>query len=216
MSALRITVLLTLGSMLLGCPPARENIGDGTGGGESMQTALLALDPYTGSQYALAYVYMVDADHTCAQIIQNYGLAWWNLPNGTPWVTATAYRGQFIEWESTFRSQYLWNQEGIWDYTVADFFSGTHGVGGYETGDDDDVVPPPEPQRDQEGTLGNDAAGAEDTLTFTSWSEDRIQGSIRSAAGDFWFDAEYCGYMNGGVIGGGEDVGDTPTDPAGN
>ncbi len=115
MSALRTIVLIVMGSLLLGCPPVRENVGEGTGGGESFQSALLALDPYTGSQYELAYIYLVDSDYDCNTIIQDYGLSWWNLPNGTPWVSAFAYRGQFVEWESTFRSQYLWNQEATWE-----------------------------------------------------------------------------------------------------
>lgn len=221
MSALRTIALIALGSMLLGCPPSRDDVGEGTGGGDSYQTALLALDPYTGTQYELAYFFLVDEEYDCNRIIQDYGLSWWNLTNGTPWVTAVAYKGQFVEWESTFRSQYLWNQEGIWDYTTADFFSGNHGTGGYDTGDDDDdVVPPPEPGRDQQGLIGNDAAGAEDTMVISSWGEDRVQGNIRSTSGDYWFDAESCGYMNGGVIGGGsggtEDGDGGATDPAGN
>ncbi len=217
MSVCRTIAVIALSFALLGCPPERENIGEGTGGGESFQTSLFALDPYTGSQYELVYFFLIDADYDCNRIIQDYGLSWWNLENGVPWVTAVAYKGQFVEWESTFRSQYLWNQDAVWDYTVADFFSGTYGTGGYDNGDDDDDddVPPPEPGRDQDGYLGNDVGGADDTLTISSWGEESVRGNIRSVAGDFWFDAESCGYMNGGVIGGEDGAGNTTEDPAG-
>lgn len=215
MSALRTIAVFALATALMGCPPTRDNVGPGTGGGDSLQTALLARDPYTGTQYEVAYLFLVDADYDCQTIIWDYGLAWWNLSTDVTWVTATAYRGQFVEWEGTFQSQYLWNQDGEWDYTTADFFYGAHGTGGYGSGDDDDDdVPPPEPGRDQQGTIGNELAGADDTMTISSWGDDRVQGSISSVAGDWWFDAENCGYMDGGVIGGADGDGANGTEEA--
>lgn len=214
MSLVRLIALSVLSLALVGCPPTRDNVGPGTGGGNTYQKAMMVRDPYTGTQYELAYLFMVDTDYTCQTIIYDYGLAWWNLSNDVLWLTGVIYKGQFVEWESQFRSNYLWNQEGQWDYTVADFFYGNHGTGGYGTGDDDDDdVPPPEPGRDQEGTLGNDVSQADDTLTITSWNDDRVTGSISSVAGDFWFDAENCGYMDGGAIGGGVDGRAGSSDP---
>jgi hypothetical protein len=204
-----------------GCAPVREDATGEASGGSSLRTALVATDPWTGSQYDLAYVYLVDADHTCQQILNNYGLAWWDLPSDVDWVTANVYRGQFVDWESTYRSQYAWNQEGLFDYTVADFFSGSFGFGGVGGVDGDDVPPAPgggttDPSstRDQEGSLGSDFATREDVLTIRSWTGDRIRGEIASELGDWSFDATYCGDLPGDVVGfpegDGESVPDAP------
>ena len=214
MFALRFVALFVLVASLVGCAPARENVGEGTGGGDSYQTALVARDPYTGTEYELLYVFLVDADYDCSTIIWDWGLAWWNLSSDVNWVTAVAYKGQFVDWESSFRSQYQWNLDGVWDYSTADFFYGNFGTGslaGSGGDDDDDDVPPPM-ERDQEGTIANDVLGAEDTMRINSWGDDRVRGTIASVTGDWYFDAENCGYMDGGVVGGADGDQGTSTD----
>jgi|GEM_PF-1916565 len=198
-----------------GCAPVREGVDGEGGGGNTLQTALIATDPWTGTQYSLAYVYLVDADYTCQQIFNNYGLAWWDLSSDVEWAQANVYKGQFVDWESEFRSNYSWNQTGG-DYSVADFFSGTFGVGGYGgDGDDDDVLPPSpgdspdaNEEREQEGSFGNDLLSTDDTLSIRSWGAERVSGDIRAANGDWSFDAIYCGDLPGEVIGFGSDGSD--------
>ena len=211
---LRAALLASALAVAAGCPPVRENVGGGEGGGDFLQSAFVALDPYTGTEYALAYVYLVDTEYNCASIVQNWGLPWWNLSSEISWVQASVFRGQLVAWESTFRSQYLWNQDGGFDYTRADFFSGGYGTGGYEYGDDDlvgDDDDPPPVGRDQQGSLGADALGAEDTLMISSWTEDSVRGSLRTAAGEWSFDALNCGSFGGG--GGVDGDGTEPAEP---
>lgn len=220
----RWTLGLCAGLLLLtsvGCAPIRgDGPVDGSGGGNSLQTALVATESWNGSEYSPAYLYLVDEEHTCQQILSNYGLAWWDLSNDTEWVIASVFKGQFVDWESTYRSQYSWNQSGESDYTLADFFNGSFGVGGYgSVGDDDDEIPPSpgtdpdeDEARDQQGILGSDQVTTEDSLTFTSWSEDTIRGSISSENGDWTFSATYCGDLPGEILGRAEDGGETVTD----
>jgi len=216
-SPLRFSALLAALGLVLasasGCPPVREQVDEGTGGGgDYYQTAFFLLDPWTGNEYELAYLYLVDSeDMNCQRIINNYGIDWWNLSSDVQWVQSWVYKGAQYEWEGAFQSQYAWNQEGNFDYTQADFFSGTFGDGGYDEGDDDDDVPPPvgDPEdpdgdgnsgRDQEGEFGTSAIHMDDALTFTSWSNDVVRGYISSEAGEWSFDAENCGLMDGGAV----------------
>ncbi len=188
-----------------GCAPTREDTpGDGGGGGDSLLTALVATEPSSENVYSSAHVYLVDVDYTCDQIRSNYGLGWWDLSSETSWVMTTVYKGQGVDWESSYRSQYSWNLQGEFDYSSADFFFGTFGVGGYGTGD---IPPAPgndpvdEEARDQQGNLGADAAGMDDSLTFSLWSESTVRGSIASEGGDWFFDATNCGELPGGDVG---------------
>ncbi len=203
-----VLVALVLLASLTGCPPVREDgVDDGTGGGSSLRTALVASDPWTGDQYELLYVYLVDQDHTCEQILVDYGLSWWSMSNEVSWVTFNVYKGQSVDWESTFRSQASWTEDGQWDYTAADFFSGSFGTGGYGSDDDDAYPPPPddEPEgtagRDQEGNIGLDMVGLEDSLTIHSWDGETLRGDVEAAAGSWSFNATYCGELDGEVVG---------------
>ena len=209
---------LLLALTTTGCPPVREDVGEGEASGEFLESAFVALDPYTGTDYALAYVYLVDTTHNCESIVSNWGLAWWNMSSDVTWVQANVYRGQFVDWASTFRSQYQWNLDGEFDYTQADFFSGTYGTGGYDYPyEDDDVPPPPDPADDraQEGSIGADIAGADDALIISSWSDETVRGTLRTAAGDWSFEAINCGNFGGGPIGVGGEDGDDGGDAGG-
>ncbi|MCO4772204.1 MAG: hypothetical protein KDA24_19375 [Deltaproteobacteria bacterium] len=203
--------LCIVAAVVVGCAPVRDDgqLGEG-GGGTTLQSAFVATDPWTGDQYQLAYVYLVDQEHTCQQILSNYGVAWWDMPSDVTWVQVNAYKGRDFDWAGmTLRSQYQWNQEGQFDYAVADFFSGSYGDGGYGDDDDDEVPPPPgdggdpdgDGQRDQEGNIGNDFQHAEDTLTIHAWSGDTVRGDIVSESGEWSFNATYCGDLNGDVVG---------------
>ncbi len=217
-SLLSPTSLLAAAGLLLaastGCAPVREQVESGIGGGgDYYQSAFVALDPWSGSEYELAYVFLVDSDDmSCTRIRNQWGIDWWNLSSDVGWVQAWVYKGAEFEWSRTYRSQYAWNQGGEFDYRRADFFSGTYGSGGYATGDDDDDVPPPvgdggeDPDgddnsaREQEGDFGNSVEHEDDTLVFTAWSTETVRGFIESEEGSWSFDAVNCGFMDGEVV----------------
>ena len=192
-----LSLLLICICALASCAPVRPEAGDGNGGGNSYRGAIFqerALGYF--ATYSYAQLHLVDdIDFGCDDLRYGNQFYWWDLAEGVHFVSTYFYRGDNIEsqsWEMTFRSQFDWEQDANFDYSIADFFNGNHGIGGQGLGDDD----VPAPGRDIEGNLGLDMDHREDTLQITSFGEDMVRGRIQSEEGNWSFNAVNCGIFS--------------------
>lgn len=215
----RLLPVLLLPLLTTACAPTREDVPDAESrGGDSMQSAFFVYEQWFGAEYTPGRVILVDTDYDCQTILWNWGLDTWSLASDVSWLQAWVYRGVQREWEGTFPSQADWQASGgQWGPQMA-YFQGSFGSGDGGGGGDDDDVPPPvgdDPDgnsaRSQEGEFGF-VAGEE--LEIISWSEDRVRGYLGTEVGEWSFDAENCGVLDGDVVGFPEGDGeDLPTVP---
>ena len=203
--------------LALGCAPDRSGDDDDSGPpSNSLSHALFTvIDNGPGQTFWQGRLVLVDSNTDCSELNWGGALAWWELAEEVEFIELYLTLGVDVaSWTQEFESFYLWQEDGIFDYRTASFFTGQIGTGSTADGDDDDDVPDPPPPigREVTGQFGNDEETRDDSLSINSYSPDGpVSGVLQSSVGNYIFSATHCGVVSEVPIGEEPVGGETPT-----
>ncbi len=171
MKSVRLALWAVLVASLLGCPPVRDNHPNADSIGGSYGEAVAAYRYYPYSNAWVLYLFLPREDDFGCENGTGYGFN----DDDNEWLLAYLIRGDQREWEGDYPSRYSPDCEAYNSYQWADALC-TSFINGY----DEEGVPVPSNEGSSE---------------ITSFTDDRIQGSIFYGEVEERFRATNCGEL---------------------